>query len=99
MRNKLIALSLCLVAWTSALADEEAKPNDPYFADFHPDKAPEPNHHFLKANDRLAICGDSITEQKMYSRIIETYPAVCFPEINVPVRQYGWSGETASGFL
>src|SRR5258707_172960 len=53
----------------------------------------------LKKGDRLAICGDSITEQKMYSRVIETYLTVAVPELDVTVRQYGWSGETAPGFL
>ena len=49
--------------------------------------------------DRLAICGDSITEQKMYSRITETYLTVCVPDLDVTVRQYGWGGETMPGFL
>src|SRR5881394_2466247 len=53
----------------------------------------------LKRGDRLAICGDSITEQKMYSRIMEDYLTVCVPELDVTVRQYGWSGERAPGFL
>ena len=53
----------------------------------------------LKKGDRLAICGDSITEQKMYSRIMETYLTVCVPELEITVRQYGWGGETAPGFL
>ncbi len=53
----------------------------------------------LKKDDRLAICGDSITEQKMYSRIMEDYLTMCVPELNVTVRQYGWSGERAPGFL
>jgi hypothetical protein len=46
----------------------------------------------------LAIIGDSITEQKMYSRIMETYLTACLPELKVTVRQYGWGGETAEGF-
>src|SRR4029079_2471878 len=50
-------------------------------------------------NDRLAICGDSITEQKMYSRIMETCLTVCRPDLKVSVRQYGWGGEVAPGFL
>lgn len=62
-------------------------------------KAPEPSDLLLKHGDRLAICGDSITEQKMYSRIIEDYLTMCVPQLDVSVRQYGWSGETASGFL
>lgn len=80
-------------------AELEAKPADPFFAKFEPVKAPPPGDLLLKAGDRLAICGDSITEQKMYSRIMETYLTVCVPQLNVTVRQYGWSGETAEGFL
>ena len=53
----------------------------------------------LKEGDRLAICGDSITEQRMYSRVIETYLTVCVPELKITTRQFGWSGETAPGFL
>jgi hypothetical protein len=66
---------------------------------FHPDKAPETKKLVLRQGDRLAICGDSITEQKMYSRIMEDYLTMCVPELKVSVRQYGWSGEKAPGFL
>ena len=68
-------------------------------AKFHPLKAPRPHGLVLREGDRLAICGDSITEQKMYSRIIEDYLTVCIPDLNITVRQYGWSGERAPGFL
>jgi lysophospholipase L1-like esterase len=68
-------------------------------AELKPEKAPEPPGLLLKQGDRLAICGDSITEQKMYSRIMETYLTVAVPDLGVTVRQYGWSGETAPGFL
>ena len=73
--------------------------NDPLFEKFKAMPAPEPKSLLLKTNDRLAICGDSITEQKMYSRIIEDYLTVCVPDLQVTVRQYGWSGERAPGFL
>ncbi len=53
----------------------------------------------LKTGDRLAIIGDSITEQKMYSRIIENYLTACVPDLKITVRQYGWSGEKTDGFL
>lgn len=76
-----------------------SKPDDPYFAKFEPKAAPAPRGLLLEPGDRLAICGDSITEQKMYSRIIETYLTACVPDLKVTVRQYGWSGETAEGFL
>src|SRR5215831_7724495 len=57
------------------------------------------SHLILKEGDRLAICGDSITEQKMYSRIMEDYLTMCVPQLKITVRQYGWSGERAPGFL
>jgi hypothetical protein len=77
----------------------ETKPADPFFEKFQPAKGPAPAGLVLKKGDRVAICGDSITEQKMYSRVMETYLTVCVPELAVTVRQYGWGGETASGFL
>lgn len=75
------------------------KSADPYFAAFDPKPAPQPAGLVLKPGDRLAICGDSITEQKMYSRAMETYLTVCVPELDITVRQYGWGGEVAPGFL
>lgn len=77
----------------------ETKPDHEAFTVFNPRKAPAYDGLLLKQGDRLAICGDSITEQKMYSRIMETYLTVCVPELNVTVRQYGWSGEKTDGFL
>jgi lysophospholipase L1-like esterase len=53
----------------------------------------------LKKGDRLAIVGDSITEQKMYSRYMEDYLTVATPELDLWVIQLGWGGETAGGFL
>jgi len=75
------------------------KPEDPFFAKFAPEQAPAPSELLLKKGDRLAICGDSITEQKLYSRMMETYLTVCVPQFEVTARQYGWSGETAGGFF
>jgi lysophospholipase L1-like esterase len=74
-------------------------PSDAVLAKFHPAPAPRPAGLVLRTGDRLAICGDSITEQKMYSRVIETYLTVCMPDLKIAVRQYGWGGETAPGFL
>ena len=93
----LLSLSLC---WPALAQSTETTPNnEPYFADLYVLKAPQPQRPVLRLGDRLAICGDSITEQKMYSRIIETYLTVALPELNISTRQYGWSGEQASGFL
>jgi len=76
----------------------EPKPADPYFDKFNPIKAPEFGPLLLQPNDRLVIIGDSITEQKRYSRLIEDYVTACVPELHITVRQLGWSGETAEGF-
>ncbi len=77
----------------------ETKPDHEAFRSFNPRKAPPIGDLLLREGDRLAICGDSITEQKMYSRIIETYLTVCVPQLKVTARQYGWSGEKTDGFL
>ena len=53
----------------------------------------------LKPNDSLAICGDSITEQKLYSAFIEDYLLMCQPVRGVETMQFGWSGETSWGFV
>jgi lysophospholipase L1-like esterase len=53
----------------------------------------------LHDNDFLAICGDSITEQKLYSLYIQDYLTMCRPRTNLHAMQFGWGGETASGFL
>src|SRR5438094_822737 len=53
----------------------------------------------IKTNDVLAICGDSITEQKQYSVFVEDYLLMCWPELNAHAMQFGWGGETSWGFL
>lgn len=93
-----VALAVALVGGVRA-AEEEVKPADPAFAAFHPVKAPAPGPLLLQAGDQLAIVGDSITEQCMYSRLLEDYLTMCRPDLKVAARQFGWSGETASGFL
>jgi len=94
-----VVLSAAPLCGAQATGGYETRPADPFFEKFRPLKAPAPGGLLLRPGDRLAICGDSITEQKMYSRLMETYLTVCVPELKVTVRQYGWSGETAEGFL
>jgi lysophospholipase L1-like esterase len=55
----------------------------------------------VHAGDRLAICGDSITEQKRYSVMVETYLLACQPAAARPadVAQFGWGGERIGGLL
>ena len=52
----------------------------------------------LPQGSRLAIIGDSITEQKLYSKFMETYLLACAGRTDMRIFQYGWSGETAGGF-
>lgn len=47
---------------------------------------------------RVAIIGDSITEQKLYSKYIEAYLLASSGVPDVKVFQFGWGGETAGGF-
>ena len=90
---------LAIVSATSLFAAGfQPKPDDAYFARFAPLKAPAPAGLLLQPGDRLAIIGDSITEQRIYSRLLETYLTVCVPELKITTRQFGWSGETAEGF-
>ena len=95
----LVAILGGLNAASVSAAELEPKPDDAYFAKFEPAQAPAPAGLLLRRGDRLAFIGDSITEQKMYSRIIETYLTVCVPELKITAREVGWGGETAENFL
>lgn len=96
MMHLIVVAALVAPLWAQQL---EPLPSDPYFSTYKPVKAPAVQGQLLKPGDRLAICGDSITEQKMYSRIMETYLTACVPQMGITVRQFGWSGEKAPGFL
>lgn len=52
----------------------------------------------LPANARVAVIGDSITEQKLYSKFLECYLLACTGRDDLIVFQFGWSGERAEGF-
>jgi hypothetical protein len=53
----------------------------------------------LRPGDVVAICGDSITEQGLYSAFIEAYLLACQPVSGVCTHQFGLSGETSWEFL
>jgi lysophospholipase L1-like esterase len=101
MKKQMTTLFIVVVSLVAPLraGQWETLPADPYFATYKPLKAPPTEGLLLQTGDRVAICGDSITEQKMYSQIMETYLTVCVPQLQVTVRQFGWSGEKAPGFL
>lgn len=52
----------------------------------------------LQDGDTVAVIGDSITEQKLYSVFVEDYLLMCRPAAVGRVMQFGWGGETAEGF-
>ena len=47
---------------------------------------------------RVAVIGDSITEQRLYSKYVECWLLACSGIPDVEVMQFGWSGEKADGF-
>ena len=51
----------------------------------------------LKAGDRVVLYGDSITEQRQYTRFIQQYIQCRYPELKVNFYNAGWSGDTAGG--
>lgn len=57
----------------------------------------EPNQ--LQTGDRVAICGDSITQQRLYSVYMEAYLVLCQPAPKLETIQFGRSGETVPWFL
>ena len=77
----------------------EPKPDAAFFEKFQPVMAPAISGLALKKGDRLAICGDSITQQRMYSRLMEDYLTMCVPQLQVTVRQFGLSGEKVPHFV
>ena len=87
------------IVFALPLTAREAPALPPELSAYVLDPAPETKELLLKKGDRLAIIGDSITEQKRYSVLVETYITGCLPELDVTVRQYGWSGEQAVGFV
>jgi hypothetical protein len=53
----------------------------------------------LPLHARLALIGDSITEQMRYTADIEAYLLACAGRSDVSVFQFGWGGETAATVL
>jgi lysophospholipase L1-like esterase len=53
----------------------------------------------IQPNDVVAIAGDSITQQHLYSAFMEDYLLMCQPTENQKIVNFGWSGEQAPGFL
>jgi len=84
LRKSFIFFSMLCIFSGLSLAAQEPKSN---------------NAGLLPESSRLAILGDSITKQKIYSKYVETYLLACAGRKDISVFQFGWSGETAAGFL
>ena len=53
----------------------------------------------LKAGDRVVVYGDSITQQRIYSRYLQQYVQCRYPDLKVKFFNAGWSCDTAPGGL
>ncbi|MHB9035416.1 MAG: SGNH/GDSL hydrolase family protein [Armatimonadota bacterium] len=53
----------------------------------------------LKAGERMVFFGDSITEQRIYTRYVMDYFALRYPGANITFRNAGWSGDRSPGAL
>lgn len=98
MRTKFILSAILGLALAASAADDTSSASSA-LSGYVLLPSPRRPQLLLRRGDRLAICGDSITEQQMYSRIIEDYLTMCVPELKIMARQYGWSGEHAPEFL
>ncbi len=87
------AVFLCLAASGAPLRGDPPAAVQPAAA------TPEPVAMTLRKGDRVAIVGDSITQQKLYSRFMEDYLAACAPQLELWVVQLGQVEETAGGFV
>ncbi len=58
-------------------------------------QAPAPaGQFFFRDGDRAQITGDSITQGKTYSTLVESYVLSRFPTWKITFRNTGWSGDT-----
>ncbi len=96
---RMLTRALLFFVFSLSFSDGKSGPTLPAELSDYTLPSPPPPAVSLEKGDRLAICGDSITEQKQYSVLIETYLTACLPELEITCRQYGWSGERAEGFL
>lgn len=51
----------------------------------------------LKEGDRIVFYGDSITDQRLYTVITETYFVTRYPRLNLAFVHSGWGGDKVSG--
>lgn len=52
---------------------------------------------YLKPGDRVVFYGDSITDSRMYTNLVETYVVTRFPDLDVRFTHSGWGGDRVTG--
>jgi lysophospholipase L1-like esterase len=52
---------------------------------------------FLKDGDRVVFYGDSITDQRLYTVLTETYAVTRYPKLNATFIHSGWGGDRVGG--
>ena len=52
---------------------------------------------YLKNGDRVVFYGDSITDQRLYTVITETYVVTRYPNLDLSFVHSGWGGDKVSG--
>jgi lysophospholipase L1-like esterase len=52
---------------------------------------------YLKDGDKVVFYGDSITDQRLYTAIVEAFVATRYPNLNVSFTNSGWGGDSVSG--
>jgi lysophospholipase L1-like esterase len=52
---------------------------------------------YLKNGDKVVFYGDSITEQRLYTTLVETYVVTRFPQLKISFIHSGWSGDRVGG--
>ena len=62
-----------------------------------PSPAQQPAPFYLHSGDRVVFYGDSITDQKMYTTLTETYVVTRYPSLQVSFINSGWGGDRVSG--
>lgn len=62
-------------------------------------KSPVYSQPILKTGDRVVFYGDSITEQRIYTRYIQDFFYCRYPNLKIHFYNAGWGGDTAQGAL
>ena len=84
----LLAVGLFVVSLQPSLAQDAT--NAPVAPTYATDS------FFFRSGDVPTVfLGDSITEQRLYTTLIETYTLTRFPNLKITFRNAGWSGDTS----